>query len=247
MRDRTHFDSMGAMPADHPASPDHAVTGSTALLLRRVETMTAADWTAPSLLPDWSRKHVLAHLALNAEALAGVLHGVREDRAVTMYSSEEDRNADIDRLGAAPEQEVADRLRAACRDFDAALAALPADRGDVLVERLPGGRTFAAGAVADIRLREVEIHHADLGLGYTWRDWPEGFVRSLLDFLSMRYDVGGGFSAYATDLNAEWQFGIGGPTVSGPGAALAWWATGRDPDADLLTSNEGHLPRIEGL
>jgi maleylpyruvate isomerase len=27
------------------------------------------------------------------------------------------------------------------------------------------------------RLREVEVHHVDLGLGYTHEDWPEEYVR----------------------------------------------------------------------
>ena len=31
-------------------------------------------------------------------------------------------------------------------------------------------RTFSAGRVGEMRLREVEIHHADLDLAYTWAD-----------------------------------------------------------------------------
>jgi hypothetical protein len=28
-----------------------------------------------------------------------------------------------------------------------------------------------------VRWREVCVHHADLGLGYTWADWDDEYVR----------------------------------------------------------------------
>ena len=41
-------------------------------LIRTVDGFTGDDWDAPSGLPDWSRAHVVAHLALNADVrLAG--------------------------------------------------------------------------------------------------------------------------------------------------------------------------------
>ena len=95
-----------------------------------------------------------------------------------------------------------------------------------------------------MRLREVEIHHADLDLAYTWADWPSDFTALLLDGRSKIHD-GAPFTAHAVDLDRSWAFGDGdGPTVSGPGAALAWWATGRDP-GEGLTSDRGELPRME--
>jgi len=33
------------------------------------------------------------------------------------------------------------------------------------------------------RLREVEMHHVDLGVGYTPRDWPEDYVAWDLEVL----------------------------------------------------------------
>ncbi len=40
---------------------------------------------------------------------------------------------------------------------------------------------FPAGAVTSMREREVEIHHADLGLAFTRADWPPAFCARLLD------------------------------------------------------------------
>ena len=99
-----------------------------------------------------------------------------------------------------------------------------------------------------MRLREVEIHHADLDLAYTWADWPSDFTLLLLDDRGRIHD-GPPFTAHAVDLGRSWAFGPSGdqgdgPTVSGPGAALAWWSTGRDP-GDVLTSDRGDLPTQE--
>ena len=49
---------------------------------------------------------------------------------------------------------------------------------------------------------------------------------------------------HATDLDRSWEFGTGGPTVSGVGSALAWWTTGRGI-GDGLISDDGRVPRME--
>ena len=95
-----------------------------------------------------------------------------------------------------------------------------------------------------MRLREVEIHHADLDLAYTWADWPSDFTRPAARRPQQVHD-GPPLTAHAVDLDRSWAFGEGdGPTVSGPGAALAWWATGRDP-GEGLTSDRGDVPTQE--
>ena len=111
------------------------------------------------------------------------------------------------------------------------------------IERTPGGRQFPARFAGDMRVREVEVHHADLALDYTAADWSPEFVDLLMGFRGGAYD-GEPFVAHATDLDRTWQFGTGGPTVSGVGSALAWWATGRGT-GDGLTSDDGRVPRME--
>ena len=112
-----------------------------------------------------------------------------------------------------------------------------------VIERTPGGRRFPASDVGTMRVREVEIHHADLGLNYTAADWPTEFVVLLLSTRATHHD-GPGFVAHATDLDQSFSFGADGPTVSGVGSALAWWATGRGT-GDGLTSDDGRVPRME--
>ena len=115
---------------------------------------------------------------------------------------------------------------------------------EIAIERMPGGRTFPAGDVGVMRLREVEIHHADLALDYTAADWTPEFVVLLLDSRAGAVHDGEPFTAHATDLDRTWTFGTGGPTVSGVGSALAWWTTGRGT-GDGLTSDDGRVPRME--
>jgi maleylpyruvate isomerase len=240
----------------HPTPTADALRTASQRLVRTVDSLPDDAWRRPSLLPDWTVAHVVAHLALNAEGLAGVLVGVVEGEPTTTYRSQEDRDADIAKLGAASPDEIRDRLMASVTQLAAAMAALPEELAGTRIERTPGsGELFAAGAVGWMRLREVEIHHADLGpdLGpdgpaYSPADWPEEFVERLLADKAKRWD-GTGFTATATDRDGSWTFGTPGPTVTAPAHALAWWVTGRAPYPGSAgpVSDDGVLPRIGGM
>ena len=52
---------------------------------------------APSLLPGWSRAHVVAHVAGNAVALLNLLTWARTGVETPMYADDAARNADIER------------------------------------------------------------------------------------------------------------------------------------------------------
>jgi maleylpyruvate isomerase len=43
------------------------------------------------------------------------------------------------------------------------------------------GDTIAMADIVFLRWREVEVHHADLGLGFTFADWSSDYVRFELD------------------------------------------------------------------
>lgn len=240
----------------HPTSTAESLRTASQRLVRTVDSLPDDTWRKPSLLPGWSVAHVVAHLALNGEGLAGALIGVVEGEPVTMYHSQAARNADIEELAAAPVAEVRDRLLASVTRLAAAVASVNGDLAAATIERTPGsGRTFAAGAVPWMRLREVEIHHADLGpdLGadvdaYSPADWPEEFIVRLLD-RNAGLRTGTGFTATATDLGRSWTFGTPGPTVTGDGHTLAWWSTGRPPYPGSAgpISDDGVLPGIEGM
>ena len=98
---------------------------STQRLVRTVDSLPDAAFAEPSGLPDWTRAHVIAHLALNAEGLAGALTGLVQGEPTPMYSSPEARDADI--------AELAGRR--------AGRAADPAPRGDHGLRGRRGRRT----------------------------------------------------------------------------------------------------------
>jgi maleylpyruvate isomerase len=161
-----------------------------------------------------------------------------------MYASQEARDSDIAELAGASPTVIRDRLLGATTALAEALDAVPDDEWEADVERVPGGRSFAAGDVPGMRLSEVEIHHADLGSGYSRGDWSPAYVALLLDGEGRkRVSADGSFQAHATDLDRTWRFGDGGPTVSGTGADLGWWLTGRGT-GEGLTSDSGALPQI---
>lgn len=231
---------------DHEATTDlvSALRTATQRLVRGVDQLDDGDWPATSLLDGWTRAHVVAHLTLNAEALAGAVHGAVEGEQVLMYASSQARDADIADLARWQPADLRERLLGSTTRIADALHELPADLHDTEVQRHPGGPTFTLGQVAGMRLREVEIHHADLGTGYTSAQWPAEFSVLLLDAMAARPTPPGDLVVAPGDDVRRWTFGAGGPVVSGPGHALAWWSTGR-PAGPELTSESGELPRIE--
>ena len=215
-------------------------------LIRTVDRLEDAVWAEPSGLPGWTRSHVVAHLVLNAEGLAGALGGIVQGTPLPMYASQEARDRDIEDLAREAPEVLRTRLLGATTDLADALAAVPEDAWQTSVERVPGGRTFRAASVPGMRLREVEIHHADLDAGYTRADWAPEFAAALIDSMARREVAESSFTVHATDLDRSWTFGpAAGPTVTGRSVELAWWLTGRGAGEEL-TSDDGGLPGIEG-
>jgi maleylpyruvate isomerase len=216
---------------------------------RLLSTVAAFDGdravNAPSLLPGWTRGHVLAHVARNADGLTNLLTWARTGVMTPQYADADQREADI-AAGAPrpPTEQLADVRRSAARFADAA-AQMPAAAWSVLLD-IPGAPQRAARVVWR-RLREVEVHHVDLGAGYTSADWPEAFSHRLL------HEVVTGFADRSDapalrlrpeGLGHELVIGdaTGAPTVSGPAHALAAWLTGRSSGAGLTISPDGPLP-----
>jgi maleylpyruvate isomerase len=216
---------------------------ATRRLVRTADAMTDEQYAEASALPGWTRAHVLSHLALNAEGLAGALVGIVEGRPVPMYASQEARDADIAELGEKAPSAIRTRLLGGCTDLADAIAAVPEDESGLTLERTPGGRTFAVGDVPWMRLREVEIHHADLAAGYDRAAWSSEFAAHVLGGMAARAGSAGPFTARPVDLDREWSYGEGGPVVSGTAVDLAWWLTGRG-SGEGLTTDGGVLPRM---
>lgn len=216
-------------------------------LVRTVDGLTDEQLAGPSLLPGWSRAHVVAHLALNAEGLARALEGVVQGDPAPVYDSGEARDRDIDDLSARASTELRERLMAAVTRLAEAVEHLTPEQQATGIERVPGGPVWRAGDAAAKRWVEVEVHHADLDAGYGCGDWPQEFSEHLLgNFAQRPPHWEPAFVADPDGLDGTWSLGTTddrSPVVSGPAGALAWWVTGRG-DGSGLTSTTGALPTI---
>lgn len=236
--------------ATDPAPSDFTLLSeATQRLVRTVDGLSDDRLAEPSGLPGWSRAHVVAHLALNAEALERVLNGVAANDPVPMYPSQQRRDGDIGDLVEAGSGELRSRTLQAVRLFTDAARAFPQDRADVRVERVPGGTSFPAGAALGMRWREVEIHHADLDAGYSFADWPLAFSVAAAEVLTSPDGPPRAwpspFEVQARDAGRSWRVGDGEPrqVVSGDAAPLVWWLSGRGEGVGLQT-DQGELPEV---
>ena len=150
----------------------------------------------PSLLPEWTVGHVLAHLVHNAESFVRLFRTAEHGEIAEQYpGGPEQRRAEIERDAGAPAATHVERLRRSIHELETTwIAARRAWSGH--------GRTVT-GALVPItevplrRWREVEVHTGDLGQGdlvpgATTDDrgigtWSEEYVRHDLGLLTMQY------------------------------------------------------------
>ncbi|MDC2955861.1 maleylpyruvate isomerase family mycothiol-dependent enzyme [Streptomyces gilvifuscus] len=219
-----------------------SVHDATDRLLTAATELDNASVAEPSRLPGWTRGHVLAHLARNADALVNVLEGR------PMYVSGKARDADIERDAPRPLQTQLADLRESAARFQAAGAA-PADWSRTV--ELRNGVTDSASRVPFRRWAEVELHHVDLGIGYELEHLPEQFTEREIAFLADRFsghpDVP---PTRLTDGTRAWRTGREAAdaeiTVTGPAPELLGWLAGRR-DGSGLTVRGGSLPALPPL
>jgi maleylpyruvate isomerase len=148
---------------------------ATQRLLDRARVITEPDLRAPSLLPGWTRARVLAHVALGADAMRNLLIGVRTGQDRSGQATAEALEAGLeDSAAQRPERLMAD-LADSAMALRTVARRLPGDRWQVPV-RVPGLAPFPAAELLIRRLAEVELHHCDLGAGYSPAAWPAVFA-----------------------------------------------------------------------
>ncbi|MGD9703490.1 MAG: maleylpyruvate isomerase N-terminal domain-containing protein [Acidimicrobiia bacterium] len=147
-------------------------------LLAHIDELGDDAVRRPSLLPGWTVGHVLTHLARNADSLVRMLEGAERDEILDQYEGGADaRAADIEAGSGRSAAGLVRDVRQTIWQLEGTWATTsPAawarsgrgTRGDLLpCKDLPFRRW-----------REVEVHHADLGLpGFTFDDWSSDYVR----------------------------------------------------------------------
>ena len=193
-----------------------------------VDRLTDDALAEGSALPGWSRAHVVAHLARNADALVNLLTWARTGVETPMYPSRAVRDADIETTAALPPARLRADYVAACDRLATAIEGMPADAWTAEV-RNGQGVTVVASLVPWMRAKEIWVHGTDLRAGLGFADLPADFCTALVDdvlelFASrdQRVEV----TIVATDVDRTW--GDGGTRVEGPVAAVAAWLTRSD-------------------
>jgi uncharacterized protein (TIGR03086 family) len=234
-------DRLIALTGRHPAarSPADAVgwmRDGTALAMSQAADLDEAALAAPSGLPGWSRRHVVAHLAANAEALGNLAHWAATGEATPMYASPQERADGIEAGVRRTTADLAAWLHDSASQLAAALDRLSAGQWQTTVKTAQG-RTVPATEVPWMRSREVYVHSVDLVTGVGFGDLPAGFLAALCgDIVAKRAPNGaavpGGGPALvlvAADTSDRWELpGPGVPlTVTGPLAEITAYLAGR--------------------
>jgi maleylpyruvate isomerase len=144
-------------------------------LMATVEGITDEEVQAPSRLPGWTIAQVLTHIARNADGHTRRLEGALRGVSVPRYpGGPAQRNDDINEGARRPVADIVADLGRAQRRlssvWDRSVAAAWAHA------ELGGDDHWPTTESPVRRLREVEVHHVDLGLGYEPSDWSEDYV-----------------------------------------------------------------------
>ncbi|AJE86322.1 MULTISPECIES: maleylpyruvate isomerase family mycothiol-dependent enzyme [Streptomyces] len=219
-----------------------SVREATERLLNAAAKLDNAAPAGPSRLPGWSRGHVLAHLARNADALVNALSGR------PMYPSPETRDAEIAAgAGRDLETQITDIRESAARFWE--LCQAPADWSRTV--ELRNGISDTASRIPFRRLVEVELHHVDLDIGYELEDLPAEFAQQEIRFLAERFRVFGSVPRVLIRQEDGRTLTTGQGeevtvTVAGTQAELLGWLAGRRPGTALTVSG-GELPALPSL
>lgn len=211
------------MPHPHLEDTLAQVVAETEALVADAKRLTPADLTVPSRCAGWSRAHVLAHLARNADSLVNLATWARTRVETPAYPSPEARDRDIEQGAARSRSELLEDVVESAARLDRAFESLHGPAGDAEITTRVG-TTVRGAQLPAMRLQELVLHHVDLRTGYSLDDADPGWVRRALVRGARRWAA----RDDAPDLvlrapEQEWVLGAGGRVVSGTEPALLLW------------------------
>jgi maleylpyruvate isomerase len=227
-----------------------SVRQATRSVLRTIDDLTDAQADAPCRLPGWSRAELITHLARNADGIRGMVEGAARGEVVAMYPGGLAQRAEGIAAGRGERAaNLRSDLRRASDNLVEAFEALPPDAWDRIGQ---ASKPRTMRELTWVRWREVEVHHADLDLGYEVSDWPVRFVTSALAEIFATFPeraaparpvIDIDYRVISTDHERTWRVVLRGPDVHvlvddgepadgearGWGCDIAAWLYGRDP------------------
>ncbi len=221
-------------------------------LIAGVSGLTDADVRQRSLLPGWTRGHVLTHLARNAEGGVRLLDWARTGVPSYEYPSVAARAAAIEAGAGRPAAALAADVRQTADALAGAAAQMPPGAWQNLVTWTTGQQTPAEMVVWS-RLAEVLIHHVDLAIGFGPGSWPAAFAGEMLDaaVAALNDRSPAPLTARLEAADTGRGFDIGGAAearrICGTEAELLAWLLGRSDGGGLARDDPGRLPDVPSI
>jgi len=218
-----------------------------AYLAERLDLLDDERLGEPSGLAGWTRRHVIAHVGLNARALGRLVHWAATGERTPMYADDSARAAEIEQEAVLPAPELRElvhteqaRLRAALDRLDAAGWNATVVTGQ--------GREVPAREIPWLRTREVWVHAVDLRDGADFPHFPADLLDALITDVAAvwrRRRQPPALVVAPTDREREWKVDMPGTPVRVLGRAddLARWLTGRGL-REVRTSDGAPMPDI---
>jgi len=204
-----------------------------------------SDIARSSALPDWTRKHVVAHVGFNARALRRLVRWAATGVPTPMYPNSTARASEIGEGAGWDGPRLRTFLDAEQNELASALCRL-GDEGWSAEVVTGQGRTVVASEIPWLRIRELWIHAVDLDAGGDYTDFPSELIDELLiDALAKRRSTGTPtLTIRPTDrLSFPHSEGPFSGPIEGSASDLARWLTGRG-SRDIRTTDGSPLPEL---
>jgi maleylpyruvate isomerase len=216
------------------------------LVTTAIANFDEQDFDVQSQLPGWTRKHLIAHLAANGDAIGNLVHWAATGEVTPMYPSPEARAADIEIGSRKSGSELGLWFSESAARLDEGMSALTAEQWTHEIVTAQG-RTVPASETPWMRSREVMIHAVDLDSGVGFDDLPEEFLRALCDDIVTKRASADGPTAIVLVSDTADQWTIPGPgdpvQVTGSLAAITAYLAGRQ-FSGLTTSGNDEVPEL---
>lgn len=188
------------------------------------------DWSAPSAIPGWSRAHIAAHLAANANAIRNIVAASVAGREVMLYESPQAKSIAIELGSTRDPLSLQIDLDTSASQLASIFHDMPynvLDKELQLTQRL----RLPAPLLPLVRLSEIILHRWDLRAGHDLTDVDD---EPVLWCLELRANILVGDPNYpafrlVTPEGLDITIGrVGNPeTVRGDIRTLLGWLTGR--------------------
>ncbi len=139
---------------------------------RRLNELPDAAFDEPSLLPGWTRRHLIAHVGFNARATARLVDWALTGVETPMYESDGQRAEEIAFGSTLPTEALRNLCAHAAVHLNVQWRDLPAAAWSHPV-RTAQGRIVPVSETVWMRTREVWVHAVDLRNGGSIADFPD--------------------------------------------------------------------------